>query len=91
MTDVVRRRAVVSGRVQGVWYRDSARREADRLGVAGSATNQRDGTVQLEVEGPSASVDAFLTWAADGLPRAQVDAILVEDLQPEGQAGFVVG
>jgi acylphosphatase len=91
VTDVVRRRAVVSGRVQGVWYRDSARREADRLGVAGSATNLRDGTVQLEVEGPSASVDAFLTWAAEGPPRAHVSAVQVEELAPEGQAGFVVG
>jgi acylphosphatase len=91
VTDVVRRRAVVSGRVQGVWYRDTARREADRLGVSGSATNLRDGTVQLEVEGPTASVDAFLTWAAEGPPRAQVAAIRVEDLDPQGQAGFVVG
>jgi acylphosphatase len=91
VTDVVRRRAVVSGRVQGVWYRDTARREADRLGVAGSATNLRDGTVQLEVEGTSASVDAFLTWAAEGPPRAQVATIRIEDLDPQGQAGFVVG
>ena len=91
MTEVVRRRAVVSGRVQGVWYRDTARREAERLGISGSATNLRDGTVQLEVEGPTSSVDAFLTWAAEGPPHAHVTAIQVEDLDPQGQAGFVVG
>jgi acylphosphatase len=91
VSDLVRRRAVVSGRVQGVWYRDSARREAERLGVAGSATNLPDGTVALEAEGPTAAVDAFLTWAAAGPPRAQVTAVLVEDQPPTGQAGFVVG
>jgi acylphosphatase len=51
VSDVVRRRAVVSGRVQGVWYRDTARREAERLGLAGRAVNQADGTVLLEAEG----------------------------------------
>ena len=90
MSDVVRRRAVVKGRVQGVWYRDSARREADRLGVAGSAINLPDGSVELEAEGPATSVDAFLTWAAEGPPRARVDAVLIEDRDPTGQAGFTV-
>ena len=91
MSDVVRRRAIVKGRVQGVWYRDTARREADRLGVAGSATNLGDGSVALEVEGPPEAVDAFLTWAAEGPSRARVDAVLLEDRPPTGQAGFVVG
>jgi acylphosphatase len=91
VSGVVRRRAVVKGRVQGVWYRDTARREAERLGVAGRAANLPDGSVQLEVEGLPADVDAFLTWAAEGPPRARVDAVLVEDAEPTGQAGFVVG
>ncbi len=91
MSDVVRRRAVVKGRVQGVFYRDTARREADRLGLAGSATNLGDGSVAVEIEGPVDAVDAFLTWAADGPPRARVEAVLVEHRAPTGQAGFVVG
>jgi acylphosphatase len=90
VSDVVRRRAVVSGRVQGVWYRDTARREADRLGLAGSATNQEDGTVLLEAEGPTAAVEAFLAWAAEGPPRARVDAVWAEAVDPTGQAGFTV-
>ena len=90
MSDVVRRRAVVSGRVQGVWYRDSARREAERLGVAGAATNRRDGSVLLEAEGPVAAVDAFLAWAGEGPPRASVAAVEVEDVEPTGQVGFTV-
>jgi len=91
VSGIVRRRAVARGRVQGVWYRDSARREAERLGVSGSATNLPDGSVAMDVEGLAADVDAFLTWAADGPPRAKVEALVVEDAEPTGQAGFVVG
>ena len=91
MSEVVRRRAVVSGRVQGVWYRDSARREAERLGVAGSARNLRDGTVGLEAEGPAGAVEAFLAWAGEGPPRAAVAAVDVEEIEPTGQVGFTVG
>ena len=86
----MRRRAVVSGRVQGVWYRDGARREADRLGVAGRAVNQSDGTVLLEAEGAPAAVDAFLAWAAEGPARARVDSVTVDVVEPTGQAGFTV-
>lgn len=82
----IRRRAVVSGRVQGVWYRDSARLEAERLGVVGRAVNQTDGTVLLEAEGTEAAVDAFL--ASEGPPRARVDAFTVEAVEPTGQTGF---
>ena len=86
----VRRRAVVSGRVQGVWYRDSARQEAERLRVAGSAVNQPDGTVRLEVEGDASAVEAFLAWAAEGPPRARVDAVTTEVQEPTGEVGFTV-
>ncbi len=86
----VRRRAVVSGRVQGVWYRDTARREAERLGLAGTARNQYDGSVLLEVEGPQEAVDAFLAWAAEGPTRARVDAVEVTAIEATGQAGFGV-
>ncbi len=90
MTEVVRRRAVVTGRVQGVWYRDTARREAERRGLAGRALNQPDGTVLLEAEGPQAAVDAFLAWAAEGPPRARVDTVTVDVVEPTGRAGFTV-
>ncbi len=90
VSDLVRRRAVVSGRVQGVWYRDTARREAERLGLAGRAVNQADGTVLLEAEGGEAAVDAFLAWAAEGPPRATVDVVTVEAVEPLGRPGFTV-
>lgn len=88
MGDVVRVRAVVRGRVQGVFYRASAEREAARLGVAGSATNRDDGAVELVVEGPRDAVDAMLRWAADGPPRAAVTAVDLIDEKPQGTRGF---
>ena len=91
MSGLVRRRAVVAGRVQGVWFRDSARQEAGRLGVCGRAVNQLDGTVLLEAEGSVAAVDAFLAWAAEGPARARVDAVRVEPVVPTGERGFTVG
>jgi acylphosphatase len=87
----VRVRAVVSGRVQGVWYRESCRREADRLGVAGSVRNRADGTVEIEAEGQRPAVDALLAWAGRGPDRARVVGVKVEDVPPQGQHGFRVG
>ncbi len=89
--DVVRRRAVVSGRVQGVFFRDGARREAAARGLAGSARNLPDGTVEVVVEGPPASVSALIDWLRRGTPQSQVDDVVVSDEQPEGLTGFRVG
>jgi len=86
--DVVRRRVLVEGRVQGVWYRASAEREAVRLGLAGVARNLHDGRVEMIVEGAPASVDAFVAWARIGPPRAHVTGIEIEGLPPTGQHGF---
>lgn len=88
MQEVVRRRVVVEGRVQGVWYRASAEREAMRLGVAGLARNLPDGRVEMEVEGTVAAVDAFVAWARIGPPRAHVTGVTVEPLTPTGQSSF---
>jgi acylphosphatase len=87
---VVRARAVVSGRVQGVWYRESCRLEADRLGVTGWVRNQPDGTVELEAEGAPAAVDALLVWARQGPPRAAVSTMTIDDVPPRGGTGFRV-
>ena len=88
MDAVVRCRAIVRGRVQGVWYRASAAREAARLGVAGSAVNRADGAVELVLEGPRGAVDQMLRWAADGPPHAQVSGIEVIDETVVGLTRF---
>ncbi|HEY7073513.1 MAG TPA: acylphosphatase [Acidimicrobiales bacterium] len=87
---VVRVRALVSGRVQGVWYRESCRREAERLGVGGWVRNRPDGRVEIEAEGPRPAVDALLTWAGHGPPRAVVDRVAVDDRPPVGESRFRV-
>lgn len=88
MGEEVRRRIRVSGRVQGVWFRASAEREAARLGVAGFARNERDGSVTVEAEGTPAAVEAMVAWCRVGPPRATVTAVAVEDLAPLGSTSF---
>jgi acylphosphatase len=88
---VVRRRVVVRGRVQGVWYRASAEREASARRVAGFARNERDGSVVLELEGEAADVDAVVAWCRLGPPRAEVTRVEVSDVEPLGTRGFRAG
>jgi acylphosphatase len=85
---VVRVRVRVTGRVQGVWFRASAEREAARLGVAGFARNERDGSVLVEAEGAPAAVDAMVAWCRVGPPRAEVVSATVESIPPLGSRGF---
>ena len=80
----------VHGRVQGVWFRESTRQEADRLGVAGWTCNEPDGTVRIEAEGPAEAVDALVAWAHEGPPHARVDRVDVREDGPEGFDGFEV-
>lgn len=89
-TDRVRVRVVVSGRVQGVWYRESCRREADTAGVAGWMRNTWDGKVEAALEGSQHAVDQVLAWMRIGPPRAHVTAVEVVSEEPIGDARFVV-
>lgn len=81
----------VSGRVQGVGFRAGARREATRLGLAGFARNEPDGSVAIAVEGDEAALEAFVAWCRVGPPGARVERLEVEAGKPEGHAEFVVG
>ena len=84
----VRRRLHIRGRVQGVWFRASAEREAARLGVAGFARNERDGSVTVEAEGAPAAVAAMEAWCRIGPPRAEVSSVQVVEIEPLGSATF---
>ncbi len=90
MAEVVRRRIVVEGQVQGVWFRASAEREAARLGIAGSAGNRYDGSVELVAEGDADAIERFVAWARVGPPRAVVTKLHVTDEEPTGVRGFNV-
>jgi acylphosphatase len=80
----------VRGRVQGVFFRDSARREAQRRGVAGWAANRLDGSVEIVLEGPPAAVREVLEWSRQGPRSAHVTGIEVDERAPTGLRGFEV-
>lgn len=86
----VARRVLVHGRVQGVFFRDSTRREADRHGVAGWVTNRDDGTVEALFEGDPRDVEALVTWCRTGPSRAEVAQVDVQDAEPSGLGGFEI-
>lgn len=87
---MVRTRVVVSGRVQGVFFRDTCRKIARERGVQGWVRNCPDGTVEAVFEGDPEAVDAVVGWARIGPAEASVDALEVYEEQPEGLNGFTV-
>jgi acylphosphatase len=86
----VRRRVRAAGRVQGVFFRDSVRREAARRGVAGWARNNADGTAEAVFEGPPEVVEAMVEFVRRGPGHAEVSAVEVADEALEGLSGFSV-
>jgi acylphosphatase len=87
---VIRRRVVVHGHVQGVFFRDSARRLAQRHGVAGWVANRRDGAVEAVFEGELDSVERLVAFSRAGPRGAQVDSVEVFEEEPEDLRDFVV-
>jgi len=69
---------VIHGRVQGVFFRDSMKSEAQHLAVAGWVRNRSDGTVEASVQGEPAAVDAIVRWAHRGPQHAQVERVEIE-------------
>jgi acylphosphatase len=72
----VTRHLVISGHVQGVWYRESMRLEAERLGVAGWVRNRRDGAVEAVAQGEEQAVATLIAWCRKGPPAARVEGIV---------------
>ena len=81
---------IVSGSVQGVGYRYTARMIADEIGMTGWVRNRRDGTVEAEVEGTPEKVDEMLAWMAEGPPGSRVESASVTDAAPVGDSRFEV-
>ena len=86
----MRRRVVVHGRVQGVFFRDSLRRLAEREGVSGWARNTSEGTVEAVFEGEPDDVERLVSFAKIGPPDAIVEAVNVSQEDPEGLTGFSI-
>jgi acylphosphatase len=87
---VTRRRVVVRGLVQGVWFRDSTLRLARRHHVAGWVRNRADGTVEAVFEGEPGAVERLVDFCRVGPPDARVTAIEETEEEPEGLRGFDV-
>lgn len=86
----VRRRVVIRGRVQGVFFRDTTRRRAEASGVAGWVRNTRDGFVEAVFEGEADAVDELVEFCRRGPSRAEVASVEVVEEDPEGLSGFEI-
>ena len=85
---MVRYRLLISGRVQGVFFRDTCRRQAEQHGVAGWVRNLPDGRVEAVFEGPAEDVRRLVDWAYSGPRLAAVDNIAIHPEPPEGLTTF---
>jgi acylphosphatase len=88
--NLVRRRVVARGRVQGVWFRDSTRERANAHGVAGWVRNRPDGAVEAVLEGRPEDVERLIRFIETGPPSARVDQVELHDEPPEGLTGFAI-
>ncbi len=88
--DRIARKVVVSGRVQGVFFRDSTRREAQRLGIVGWVRNRPDGRVEAFFEGLADAVEQLVRWCSEGPRHADVDDVSVAKVEPEGLDSFAI-
>jgi acylphosphatase len=86
----VRRRVVVRGRVQGVFFRGTTQDEAARAGVDGWVRNLPDGSVEAVFEGPPEAVAALIAWTRRGPRHARVKEVDVQEEAPSGERGFRV-
>jgi len=80
-------RLVIHGRVQGVWFRESMKQQAERLGIHGWVMNRADGCVEATIQGHQTAVAAILDWAHSGPPLARVTRVEQEPASGEF-AGF---
>ena len=87
---MIRRRVIVRGLVQGVFFRDSTRRLAQRYDVTGWVSNRADGAVEAVFEGEADAVERLVAFSREGPRGAQVESVEVTEEQPEGLSGFAV-
>jgi len=87
---MIRRRVVIHGHVQGVFFRDSTRRLAEHEGVAGWVSNRRDRSVEAAFEGEAAAVERLVRFMHEGPRGARVERVEVYEEDPQGVGGFSI-
>jgi acylphosphatase len=87
---MLRRRVIVKGLVQGVFFRVECRSRAEALELAGWVRNRADGAVEAVFEGDAERVESMTAWMRHGPPRARVDEAAVSEEEPEGLRGFAI-
>ena len=88
--NVERARVLVSGKVQGVFFRDSTREEAEKQGLSGWVRNTEGGQVEAVFEGDPDAVQRMIEWCQSGPSSADVEDVSVEQEDPEDLPGFEV-
>lgn len=92
MSNLIAKRFLISGRVQGVYYRASARAKSQELGICGHARNLPDGSVEVLAVGRPHAIEALEKWLWQGPPAAQVVSVAIEEVELTAMpAGFVTG
>ena len=81
---------VVSGRVQGVFFRESTKRLADKLGIKGYVMNLPSGEVEIVAWGSESAVNSLIEWCHSGPPLARVDNVVVKEASPGDFPGFEI-
>ncbi len=79
---------IITGKVQGVWYRASAKAKADELGLKGIARNEADGSVYIEAEGSAEKLFQLILWCHNGPPGARVEKVTTTDGEVKGHKDF---
>lgn len=89
---MLNRAFLITGRVQGVFFRDSTKKEALKLGLQGSAVNLSDGSVKVCLRGESEDIDLLEKWLLIGPELAQVESVIEVDIDQQTELnGFKVG
>lgn len=81
---------LVTGKVQGVFYRQSTKEKALELGITGSVKNQPDGSVWIQATGSPDQLHQLIAWCRQGPPRAAVTSVQVETMEPRAFIGFTI-
>lgn len=81
---------IVTGKVQGVFFRASAKEAADKIGLKGIVQNERDGSVYIEAEGNEQQLQQFISWCHEGPPHARVEKVTTSDGTPKNYTTFEI-